>query len=180
MEAKQPISQEALDVLTAFIRAMTRQEALMLINDLDTHTLRIRLQGVSPKYVRILDEQPISAIVEGWHGNLELRMDDCDRPLHVWTANELEQYAQDAADSTELGAVGEALATSYLSDIEDFYHGEGAYIGTAEIRTCVGCRSKNQTDWFECQECQAPIIVCKKCRESGRVLRCRSQRCVDA
>ena len=151
MEAQQPISPEALGVLTAFIRAMARREALMLVDGLDTHDIRIKwLQDISPEYAGVLGEHSICAFAETPGGDLVLITDDADQPLHVWTANELAQYAEDATDDGELGAIGEALAGRRVGDIEDFYYGEGVYVGGAEINTCVGCGHKNETDWSEC------------------------------
>ena len=161
MMEKQPISKKALDVLTAFIQAMARREALWRIDNLDTHDLRIRwLQDISLEYARILDEQPIFAITEErifGNGNLELR-DDCERLLHVWTADELERYAQEAGSGAEIDIVAEKvadryLADRYLSDYEDEASTmvEGMTMGpenqdaivyavqTEEICECDGC-----------------------------------------
>ena len=181
MMEKQPISKKALDVLTAFIQAMARREALWRIDNLDTHDLRIRwLQDISLEHARILDEQPIFVITEErifGNGNLELR-DDCDRLLHVWTADELERYAQEAGSGAEVDIVAEKVVDRYLNDYEDEVRTmvEGMTMGPEnqdavvyavqieEICECDGCYEPCSADCDTCKGmCHSNICRCPDC-----------------
>lgn len=172
---KQPISKKLLDVLTAFIRAMARRDALVLIDDLDTHTLRTNwLQGISPKYAQILDG-PISVITEvGWNGNLVLKKDGCDQIFHVWTADELERYAQEAIGGDEIDAIAEEVAECLMADRQ-----------CPDQEVVGGLEPENQDEVYatqigetcECDGCHICSEGCNNCKGMCHARRCRCPVC---